>query len=466
MIDSGILFVFLAANLLIGFFSSRNINNFSEYAVWKRSFGSFAICATLCASFIGGGYIMGNAAKVYYMGMIYAIGLLGFSLKEVLIALFVAPRMKKYNDCHSVGDMVGKHYGNHAKVITGIFSVLICMGILGAQVSAMGALFTVFFHMNELLGILIGFGVIIIYASLGGMRGVVYTDVFQFVVLLIGIPLILIFGIHYIHGWGVLTSKIPSAHINPFLQSGSSWTVVGLMLTFMFGEILIPPYAQRLFMAKSTDQTRKATLAAGIVSVPIFLIAGAIGLVAYTLSDSLNPNLAIPYVIEKTVPVGIKGLVIAGLLAVIMSSAAGFLNAAAIAFANDIMPSFFKGKTLSHRSSLQLVRVASLAVGIGSVVFALSIKNILDILVFSYNLWSPIILVPLLAAIFGLKTKPTFFYLSACFGAVATLIWSFEFQSNSILAASVVGVFASFFSFVFCYLFSARQSSAISEELS
>lgn len=87
---------------------------------------------------------MGNAAKVYQIVMLYAFGLLGFSLKEIFIATIVAPRMQKYTKFHSVGNMIGSHYGQKAKIITGIFSVIICAGILGAQVSAIGTLFSVF----------------------------------------------------------------------------------------------------------------------------------------------------------------------------------------------------------------------------------------------------------------------------------------------------------------------------------
>lgn len=454
MIDSAIIILFLVANLLIGFYGSKKIRTFSEYSVWQRSFGSFAICATLSASFIGGGYTMGNAAKVYSIGMIYAFGLLGFSLKEILVAWLIAPKMHQYSDCHSVGDIMGKHYGPTIKMITGVFSVLICMGILGAQVSAIGALFTIFFHMGPLLGILIGFGVMIAYAAAGGMRSIVYTDMLQFLVLLIGIPLTFFVGLHHIGGWHVIENTLPASKINPFLHLHNVWVLGGLVLTFIFGEILVPPYMQRLFMAKSTKQTQRATFWAGIISMPIFIIAGAVGLVALVMHPHLDPNLAIPYVIQHAVPIGIKGIVIASLLAVIMSSAAGFLNAAAIAFTSDIAMPFCKKREISALTLLRLARLVSIMVGIGAVVFALAISNILDILIYAYNLWAPIILVPLLAAMFGLKITPKHFYISGGLGLIATLIWSLGLHEPFQLTANVVGVAVSFVAFLCVYCLS------------
>ena len=449
MLDISIIILFLISNLAIGLYSSKNISNFSEYSVWNRSFGSFAICATLSASFIGGGYIMGNAAKVYDVGMIYAFGLLGFSLKEILIATWVAPRMAQYQHCHSVGDIMQQQgYGKTIKVITGFFSVLICAGILGAQVSAIGVLCSSFLHINPLLGILLGFSIITLYTGLGGMRSVVLADILQFMVLLIGIPLTLIMGLHYIGGWQVIRHSVPAEQINPLLAPYGLWQLLSLMLTFMLGEVLIPPYVQRLFLAKSTQTTYKATLMAGLISMPIFLAAGAIGLIAYCMNNQLEANQAMPYVIAQALPVGAKGLVLASLLAVIMSSAAGFLNAAAIAVTTDIVAPLFPQVDLSHRSTLHLARIVAILVGMGAVVFALMIKNILDILIYAYTLWAPVILIPLLGAIFDKKVSARRFYVSALVGLSTTLIWTFIWHDPLAISSNVIGVLASLAAFL------------------
>lgn len=442
MLDSSIIFAFLLVNLLIGYFSGKKISNFSEYSVWKRSFNSFALCATLTASFVGGGYTLGNAAKVYQIGLIYAVGLLGFSLKEFLVAQFIAPKMQAYQDCHSVGDMMGKHYGRRIKIITGFFSVLICMGILGAQVSAINALFMTFFHFNAVAGIILGFGVIIVYASLGGMRSVVYTDVLQFLVLIVGLPLTFFLGLHYVGGWEQIAHVLPTHQLNPFADGKQIIMLFGLMLTFMLGEVLVPPYVQRLFLAK-THVTRRATSYAAVISAPIFIFTGATGLVAYVMNPHLDPNLAIPYVIQVAMPIGIKGLVIASLLAVIMSSAAGFLNAAAISFTNDIAMELFDKHAFSQKFLLNLVRAVAFVVGIGAIVFALLIHNILDILIFAYSLWSPVILVPLLAGLFGQKVNQGDFYFCASAGIITTLVWLIVLPEETLVSANVIGVFAS-----------------------
>lgn len=445
-IDIAIIAIFLIANLVIGVVCSRRIKSLDHFAVGHRAFSSFVIFATLSATFIGGGYTLGNASKVYSIGMIYAFGLLGFSLKEILVALFIAPRMDAHNDCLSIGDIIAKRYGTTAKIVTGIFSMIVCAGILGAQVGAMGAIFNTFLGIPAVWGIIIGFGIIIFYSSLGGMRAVVYTDIFQFIVLAIGIPLTFFVGLHYIGGVSVLLDKVPPQHLTVIQNKNDLVLLASLFVTFVFGETLVPPYVQRLFMAQSAKQTRNGTLASGILSIPFFLIVGAIGLIALVLDPNIDPNNALPFVVKTVMPVALRGFVIAGIISIIMSSAAGFLNAASIAFVNDIVRPLNK-KNLSDKKLLWLAKMSTFLVGIGSVCFALTINNVLDILLYAYNFWAPVILVPLVAVIFNVNAVPRDFFVSATTGAASTFVWLYVLHQPFHISAVVIGVLASFIIF-------------------
>ena len=425
-VDVVIIIGFLLANLFIGFLSSKKIKGFDNFSVGDRSFSSFLIFCTLSATFIGGGYTLGNAAKVYSGGMVFAFALLGFSLKEILVAAFIAPRMDRFRDCHSVGDMMAKSYGVRAKQVTGVFSVLVCGGILGAQVGALSAIIRVTLGINPVVGVLIAFAVLLTYATLGGMRAVVFTDTLQFLILVIGIPLTFWIGLKHVGGWQHVVQTVPHSYLH-FLNTPKEWAFFLLLfMTFMFGETLVPPYVQRLFMAKSSKETFKGTLWSGIVSIPIFLLCGGIGLVAYTYNAQLSPNDALPVLVNDTLSVGFRGLVIAALLAIILSSAAGFLNAAAISFVNDLV------KPMSRHPEkvnfLLMARLSTLLVGLIALVFALLIHNVLDILLAAYNFWSPIILVPLLMVIFQVQTKARDFFAGSLAGIVGALLWQYGFS--------------------------------------
>ena len=439
--DTVIVVIYLLAILVVGLWAGREVKSLSQFSVAGRSFKSMVIFATLSASFIGGGFSMGNAEKVFLFGIVNIFALWGFSLKELLVARYIAPRMNAYQSAISVGDMMGMHYGNAAKVITGVFSVMVCAGILGAQVGSIGYIFNVFLGMKQIYGILIGCGIVITYSTFGGMRSVIYTDIIQFIVLSVGIPLTLIFGVIKVGGITALTAAVPADHFAFPGGYGTTLAFVSLFLTFVLGETLVPPYVQRLLLSKNTRHTRNGTLWSGLFSIPFFAVTGAIGLVALALKPDLDPNLSMPFVINEVLPAGLRGVVMAGVISIVMSSADSFLNAASVSFTNDVLGPL-TGQRLSARRELMAARLINLFVGLLAVVFAIQIKRILDILIYSYNFWSPIVLVPLVAAILGLKSSRQCFFLGGMAGAVGVVTWNIVLKSPMGIDGLIVGIVA------------------------
>jgi len=407
---------------------------------------------------------MGNAEKVFLFGIINIVALWGFSLKEILVALFIAPRMEKYASAISVGDIMGDAYGKAAKVITGIFSVILCGGILGAQVGAMGYIFNLFVGVPQIIGIFIGIGIVIAYSTIGGMRSVVFTDILQFVLLAFGIPVTLFIGIFHVGGFTALKEAVPLSHLSLFGGKMTALAFLSLFLTFVFGETLVPPYVQRLFIAKDKAQRIKGTLYSGLFSFPFFAVTGLIGLVALAMDPGLDPNLAMPYVIREVLPAGLSGLVVAGIISIVMSSADSFLNAAAVACVHDVIQPL-KRKKLSQKEELTMARMTTLVTGVLAVVFALSIKSILDILIYSYNFWSPILLVPLVCAILGMKAKKEHFFAGAFFGILGVLVWNFTLGRPYGIDGLIAGIFCNLIAFFGSFVLIKRGEGS-GEEIS
>jgi len=398
------------------------------------------IFATLSASFIGGGFSIGNAEKVFRLGIVNIVALWGFSLKEILVARYIAPRTGNFPNVISTGDLMERGYGTAAKVVTGFFSVFFCAGIVDAQVRAMGIIFNVFLDIDPIWGILIGCGIVIAYSTVGGMRAVVLTDIIQFCVLAIGLPAALVFGIVKLGGFSAIREAVPAGH---FSIPGEAMTIaafVSLFLTFLLGETLVPPYVQRLFMGRNSSHTARGTMLSGIFSIPFFAITGAIGLVALTLNPELKPNLAMPYVIRTVLPVGVRGIVIAGVISIVMSSADSFLNGAATSCINDFVKPLRKNQ-LSEGQELLLAKLTNCFVGILAVIFAVKIESVLDILIYAYNFWAPIILVPLAAVLLGLRATKAGFIAGTLAGITGLLTWNRLLKSPMGVDGLVIGVF-------------------------
>ena len=438
-VDNIIVILYLGGVLSLGLMASRGIRTLDSFSVAGRSYSSFIVFATLSASFIGGGFTMGNAEKVFLFGIGNIFALWGFSFKEIIVASFFAPRMDQFSRAISVGDIMGESYGKPAKIVSGFFGVGLCAGIVGAQVGAMGYVFQLFLGIDHLWGILVGCGIAIAYSTMGGMKAVIFTDLLQFFLLGIGIPLTLLIGIHHSGGWEVMIEAVPVDHFK-ILGNRTLLGFISLFLTFLLGETLVPPYVQRLLIGRTAVQTRWGTMWSGLLSIPFFAVTGLIGLVALTLDANLDANLALPFVVEQTLPIGLKGMVVAGIISVVMSSADSFLNGAAVAFSNDVVKPL-RRKPLSEKQQLVLAKAVTVMVGVLAVVFAVKIRSILDILIWAYNFWAPTIVIPMGAALLGIRTATWVFVAAAVGGLAGALVWEQGFGAPGGIDGLIIGVF-------------------------
>ncbi len=445
--DYAIIAFYLFVILLVGLWSGKGMKTLQEFSVSHRSYTSIVIFATLSASFIGGGFSIGNAEKVFRFGIVNIVALWGFSLKEILVAKFIAPKMGNFTDVISVGDIMDRGYGKIGRVVTGFFSVFLCAGIVGAQVGAMGLIFNVFLGIKPIWGIMIGCGIVIAYSTAGGMRAVVLTDIIQFCVLAIGLPVALVCGVVKLGGFSAIKAATPAGHFMIPGEAMTSISLLSLFLTFLLGETLVPPYVQRLFLAKDATHTARGTMLSGIFSIPFFAITGAIGLIALALDPKLDPNLAMPYVIRSVLPAGVRGVVIAGVISIVMSSADSFLNGAATGCVNDLVRPIWK-KPMSKRQELLLVKFINCLVGILAVIFAIKIRSILDILIYAYNFWAPVIVVPLAAVLLGGQVTRIGFLAGTMAGVVGVLTWNSLLGSPAGVNGMVIGVFCNLIAFV------------------
>jgi len=268
----------------------------------------------------------------------------------------------------------------------------------------------------------------------------------QFSVLIFGIPLTLFFGIKFAGGIEAIQQAVPATHFSLVSDKMSLLAFISLFLTFVLGETLVPPYVQRLFIGKNPAEVARGTLLSGIVSIPFFTIAGCIGLVALTIAPDIDPNKSLPYVVNNVLPIGLKGLVIAGIVSIVMSSADSFLNSAAVAFTHDIVKPL-REENLSEKQELLLAKFVTFFAGMAAIVFAVKIKSILGILLYTYNFWSPIVLVPLIAVILGIKATSRDFLAGSIAGIAGVLVWNFLLDSPGGVDGLIVGIICNLVAF-------------------
>lgn len=438
-----ILFVILYLGVLLfnGLYQGQKIKSLKDFSVSTRRYGLFVLYASLSASFIGGGFSAGNAAEVFRRGIGNTVALFGFSVGQVLIGRLIIARASFPAGATSPGMIMRSSYGRLGQITTGACSALLNIGLLGAQIAAIGALFNVLLHVPYIAGVLIGFAVILVYSTAGGLKAIIVAEVIEFLLLAVCLPILLVFSVSYAGGAKGVLDRIPDAYFDVFNER-SPWELTSLFLTLMTGEALTPTYIQRLLVGRDRNMAAKATVISGLISIPVFIITGFVGLCAFAVNSSLNPELAMPYMVMRALPVGIKGIVISSMLAVVMSSADGCLASASIGIVGDIVEPLFPKKP-GPKVLLRTARILNLAVGLMAMALAIFMKNIFGILLFSYSAWSPVVLVSMVAALLGVRAGRKAFIASAAGGALTSLLWTYAAGGPFGIGGTTVGFFMS-----------------------
>lgn len=436
MLDTAIVLGYIILLVALGLRGGRGVKNAADFTASGGRYGTAVIFATLSASYVGGGYSSGNAAKAFEYGISTTLTLLGFSLGMVLIGRFLVPGVSRFPGAVTVGGIVGAAYGRKARVLTGLFSFLCCAGVVGAQMESIGLVFHVLLGVERHVGILIGCGIVLLYTTFGGLQSVIFADILQFVLLALGMPVLLILALGKAGGPAQVLPAIPAEYWNPF-NGTSPAGFVSLFFTMMLGEALAPPYTQRLLIGRNAKGTARATILSGLFSVPFFLVTGAIGLTAYALKVTDHAASAMPALIQSVLPVGIRGVMMAAMVSIILSAADGFLNGAAVSLVCDAVIPLRPG--LSDKAQLRWLRGVNLATGAGAVCVAFLLPDVFDILVLAYSFWSPLILVPLAAALLGVKSNARSFLYAMLAGLAASLTWNFVLGKPWGIDGAVVG---------------------------
>jgi solute:Na+ symporter, SSS family len=447
---------YFALLILIGVQTMRRVKNPDDFAVagnrivWPVFFGSLA------AAFLGGGASIGIAGATMRDGYVYMFAFCAFGIQTVLVGLFVAPRLKNYVGAHTLGDVMHEHYGKPARIVTGVLSLALCAGILGAQALAIGTVVNATLDVPTVPAVLIGMGVVVLYSSFGGAWAVIQTDMLQFVFLGVLLPVALLIGLDAVGGPSSLIDQVPAAHLT-VMGDYTPLQFLTLFCALLLGETLVPPYAQRTFSTPDSRHARIGFTMAGFFSFAFYFTSASLGLIALVLYPNIETDQALPTVVMNLMPIGVLGLVIAALLAVVMSTASSYLNSTAVVLTKDIYQPLKMSPIPSSRK-LTIERATSVIVGAAATIFALSVPTIVDALLYSYTLWAPTIIVPLFAAVlFGIRSAPAALSGIAA-GAIVTAVWQWVLPAPFGLDDGLIpGVLANLVVFTFVATLTANR---------
>lgn len=137
--------------------------------------------------------------------------LVGWCVCKLIIADLIVPRVARFRNAMTVGDIMAVDYGLLGRITTGLCGAVLGLGFAGAQISACGLMLHYFFELDYFVGIFLACTVVVIYSALGGFRAVAFTDLVQFAVLIVAIPIVCNFELSQIGDLPIYLKNCPRA---------------------------------------------------------------------------------------------------------------------------------------------------------------------------------------------------------------------------------------------------------------
>ncbi|QFU08457.1 Sodium/glucose cotransporter [Rhodobacteraceae bacterium THAF1] len=354
-----------------GLYVSRKRGGESDdYFLAGRNLGWFVIGFSLFASNMSGSSFVGLMGGAYANGV--AIYNYEWTAAIVLIAfaIFILPSYLRARVA-TTPEFLELRYDVRSRKAYSLFTILAVMliDVAGALYAGGLVIANTFSFLNiwtaaAVLALIAG-----IYTVLGGLAAVVVTDTVQSILLIIGGLIIFVLGMNEIGGWSEIWTDVPDAKqhlILPVTNDFTPWHGLwGVTLLSFYLWTMNQFVAQRTLAAKDLRNGQIGALFAGFLKLPNIFIMIIPGIIALKLYPELEtPDLAFPKMAFELMPIGLRGLIMAALIAAIMSS----VDSAATALSSLVVKDFVQ-PAKPDWSEQKLVRIGQIATG-GFLIFA------------------------------------------------------------------------------------------------
>ena len=292
------LFVFLSFSLYIGIAIWSRAGSTNEFYVAGGGVHPIANGMATAADWMSAASFISLAGIIAFMGYDGAVYLMGWTGGYVILALLLAPYLRKFGE-FTVPDFIGsRYYSTGARVVAVICLILISFTYVAGQMRGVGIVFSQFLNIPIFWGVIVGMAIVFMYAVLGGMKGITYTQVAQYCVLIFaylvpaifismlitGIPIPQIgLGAEVADGSGLsvlqkLDNTLVELGFAPYTEGMKSKVdVFAITMALMIGTAGLPHVIVRFFTVPKVSDARKSAGYALLFIALLYTTAPAVG---------------------------------------------------------------------------------------------------------------------------------------------------------------------------------------------
>lgn len=381
--------LYLAVTIGIGLYAARRVHSAKDFLVAGRSLPLYMNMATVFATWFGAETVLAVSSTFVKDGLRGVVAdPFGASACLILVALFLARGFYRL-DLLTIGDFYRRRYNKTVEIGTGIAITLSYLGWTSAQMIALGIVLNVLSGgaISIPQGVMIGAAVVLVYTLFGGMFAVAFTDLFQVVIIVLGLLYIAWLLAGMAGGVGaVMTAATSEGKLDfwPALDAKEIIAFVAAFLTMALGSIAQQDVFQRVTSAKDEKTAVRGTLFGGMfylvfAFVPMFIAVSALLIMPEMVRPLLDTEgtdfqLILPRLILESTPLFAQVLFFGALLSAILSTASGALLAPTAIFTENIVRPLF-GHRMGDATFLLLLRLVLVGFALATMLFALNSES-------------------------------------------------------------------------------------------
>lgn len=365
--------VFMIALFLVGIYTSRKIKEKDDWFIAGRNLGIVPLTGTNFATTVSSVSILGYLGYYYQMGWAgwwnWAGGILAFTIGS----LFFSAKLRKHGST-TLSEMLEARYGKIHGIIASTIIFIAMLFFLSAQLVGSATVITSLIDVDRKIVIVVVGLVFILFTAIGGMESVAWTDTLCSIVIFIGTLILMsnslsaVGGIKKLH---ITLSEVKPSALDPW--AGGEITLgiaISWVLTWGIGNYGSPHIVARVNAAK-TPEVAAWSQAFTCISFLFFyfplMLVGLSGIVLYP--GLANAESVAPLMIKELMSPWTAGIMMAGVLAAIISTADSVLLMAGTTFVHDIFQKISK-KNYSSKQILVMSRASTLVIGILGIIFS------------------------------------------------------------------------------------------------
>ncbi len=449
-LDWSVIIAYGIGMLLVGVYYSRKNKNADDYMLGGRGMKSWKVGVSLFATMFSAITYLSLPGEMIKHGPMIFLMLTAIPFIYITVAYFFIPFIMKLK-VSSAYELLETRLGLQNRILAAVYFLimrLLWMSVILYMVAEKIIIPILGLSEQTALMVSIVIGIItIIYSSLGGLRGVVLTDVIQSFILFGGTILAIVLIISKL---GSVSAIIPShwpehwagwVFYDPNVRVSFLTAFISSFLWYVFTAGSDQMSIQRCLATPDVKEARRMYLSNLLVNtfVQLLLLVLGFSLFAYV---KMNPDFLpvgtsilqgadslFPRFIAHGFPMGIAGLVLAGLLAAAMSSLSSGINSSSLSIVNDFILRL-RNKTMSEAKKVKLATLISFLIGIVIVLLSLIIGNIkgniLELTFKTVNLLVAPLFSPFFMAMFVRIAKPNATFIGTLLSGVAAALVSFS----------------------------------------